>query len=503
MHRGQSSARGASSTGGLGKDHTALAAWSWRHRSDSKTRVSAFHMRVGADIRPALTQRSAGVCESDDVEARSVREVSVDEYLVAAGGWGRFQTRLTVKVALVYAFVGVDSLFSAFLAPALGEQWGLPLVQQQLLSSFWFAGGLAGFLLSGAVADSRGRRCALLVFSAVHRLGNVLTLVSPSFHTVLASRVVTAVGAVGSFNVLYPLVAEYAPPECRAGAKQLLGFAWNGGVMLLVAVAFAVRMLPWQALSLAVIPGVLATAWLLKDLPESPRFLWANARETEAARALDLVARTNGRGPQRDIKLVSSPPKSAGASMMRGLFCIEQRMRTIVLLFVNFVCAAAYYGLCFAPVAGPGAGLYLGQLSATVLEVPALLLAAPLADKFGRRWSLAGLLVASTLSLGVLATTPVGGTPTGSPLRWAAVLLARCTGQAAASLKWVVNAENFPTSSRGAGMALAGVCGSLGGCLGPALFAASPAPFALLGALCLPAAACALLLPETARRELE
>eukprot|EP00418_Pyrodinium_bahamense_P087415 CAMPEP_0179065316 /NCGR_PEP_ID=MMETSP0796-20121207/28396_1 /TAXON_ID=73915 /ORGANISM="Pyrodinium bahamense, Strain pbaha01" /LENGTH=511 /DNA_ID=CAMNT_0020762281 /DNA_START=78 /DNA_END=1613 /DNA_ORIENTATION=+ len=486
------------------QDSGGLAAWCQHYRTVG-TPGSAASSRTRSSW-PSFKQltRIASV-PGNDVEAAEPQGVSVDGYLALAGGWGRFQTRLAVKVALVYAFVGIDSLFAAFLSPALGAQWNLSLVQQQLLSSLWFIGGLMGFLLSGVVADARGRRAALVLFSLVHRVGDVLTFLSPSFWAVLAARMLTSVGAVGTFNVLYPLVAEYSPPKYRARAKQMLGFAWNAGVLVLVAIAFAVRAWPWQALALAVVPGIFATAWLLRDLPESPRFLWMQGRDADAMRTLQVVARTNGKSPG-SARLMSAPQRSADGpwvSMLHGLFCKEQRFRTIALLFLNFVCSAAYYGLCFAPVVGLGSGLYLGQLSATVLEVPALLLTAPLADRLGRRWSLAGLVTTSGLALFMLATGPAGSAVTGTPLGWTATLLARCTGQSAASLKWVVNAENFPTSARGAGMALAGICGSLGGFIGPLVFATSSAPFALLGVLCLPAAVCALSLPETAKRELD
>merc|ERR1740123_2318305 len=92
-------------------------------------------------------------------------ELSVDQYLILAGGWSRFQVHLAMKVAVICAFIGVDSLLAVFLAPALGMQWGLSLVEQQLISSTWFAFGILGFVLSGIVADNHGRRTALILFA--------------------------------------------------------------------------------------------------------------------------------------------------------------------------------------------------------------------------------------------------------------------------------------------------------------------------------------------------
>mmetsp|Transcript_108545 Transcript_108545/g.305966 ORF Transcript_108545/g.305966 Transcript_108545/m.305966 type:complete len:483 (-) Transcript_108545:109-1557(-) len=427
--------------------------------------------------------------------------ISIDEYLDLAGGWGPFQGALLLKVSLLYAFLGVDNLLSAFLAPALGEQWSLSLVEQQLCSSLWFVGGLVGFLLSGALADARGRRPALAFFATLRCFGDVLTFASPTLGLLLAARVVTSVGTAGAFNVCLPILTEHSPPNHRARVTQALGFVWQLGVLFLVAVAYVARHWNWRSLGLALAPSFPATVWLLRGLPESPRFFQAKGRSAEAMGALLVVARANGL-PQADFELprrirCNSVNSSDDLSAHR-LVAQRQASRTAAIFVINLVSSGTHYGVCFAPLGHLGANVYLTQVGATLLEVPAVLMIAPLADNFGRRKSLTGLFVVFALALALLEVLPADAAFS----QQAALLVARGAGQAVSTLKWVVNAENFPTPARGAGLAFAGICGQLGGIIGPLTFATTSAPFLAMALSIVPAVLCTLSLPETAGEKL-
>merc|ERR1712187_670127 len=66
-------------------------------------------------------------------------------------------------------------------------------------------------------------------------------------------------------------------------------------------------------------------------------------------------------------------------------------------------------------------------------------------------------------------------------LKWISTMVARMSGQSAASLRAIINAENFSTRSRGLGMAVASIFGCLGGGLGPLFFVIFPRiPFMVL-----------------------
>jgi nitrate/nitrite transporter NarK len=84
------------------------------------------------------------------------------------------------------------------------------------------------------------------------------------------------------------------------------------------------------------------------------------------------------------------------------------------------------------------ASVFATQALATVLEVPALLIVAPLADRLGRRRAISLLFAACAVACAALAAlaTLDGAAPYAGAATLAALLLGRCTGQAAGTLKW-------------------------------------------------------------------
>jgi len=127
----------------------------------------------GASIAAETSGPSNGVRMAESSKARIV---SVDEYLVIAGGWSIFQNRLFAAMSLLYMCVSFDMFLAVFLAPTLGAQWGLTIPQQGLIASSWFVGGLIGYVLSGLFADTLGRRPTLLALSVLRCFGDCFTL---------------------------------------------------------------------------------------------------------------------------------------------------------------------------------------------------------------------------------------------------------------------------------------------------------------------------------------
>jgi len=461
----------------------------------------------GASIAAETSGPSNGVRMAESSKARIV---SVDEYLVIAGGWSIFQNRLFAAMSLLYMCVSFDMFLAVFLAPTLGAQWGLTIPQQGLIASSWFVGGLIGYVLSGLFADTLGRRPTLLALSVLRCFGDCFTFASASLPWLLASRILAAVGTTGAFNMTYPLLAEFSPPEQRAEIKTATSIVFQSGIVALVVVSYLLRSFPWQTLSLALVPAsLLAAMWLFYRIPESPRFLSLRGRQEEALSILRDVASCNGRLQECDHLRLSTtsnediedsrrgranPRGSVGALLARG-----QSGRTIALLVFHLVASCTYYGLTFAPVASFGNDAYLSQLAAPLLETLPLLLIAPLANKHGRRPAMIGPLVVFAAANLALATMSNSATQ----WRLTAVLAGRMSGCTLNTVKWVVTAENFPTAIRGAGFAAGGLAGMLGANLGPLIFMYAPSPFLVLSSLCLLGVVAIWALPETKGKELD
>mmetsp|Transcript_28663 Transcript_28663/g.52185 ORF Transcript_28663/g.52185 Transcript_28663/m.52185 type:complete len:617 (+) Transcript_28663:52-1902(+) len=435
---------------------------------------------------------------------------SVDDYLAKGGaaykgGFGPFQWELFKTMAVVYGCLGADQLLPVFLAPVLARDWGLTVLQQQLLSSVWFAGGVAGFLGGGFVADVYGRRPAFMYFSCLRLVCAMLLFISPSYGMILGLRLIGAIGASGAFNASYPLLAEHCPPAARASAKLMLGLCWTGAVVLLACVAFVLRNRPWYYLGWFVVPGSIVTFFTCTSVPESPQWLYAKGYKREAESALECICAANGELihvelPDREQDLQDKSTGVSTKEVFIDLLSGQQGFRTGCILVSTAMSACAYFGLCFAPASQLSGNFYVAQVFAAAMELPAVLATAPLADTFGRRRAQVGLYLAFMAMLLLLS---VPSKVAGVAIKGLAVMAARSFGNALSTLKWVINTENVPTRSRGFGLALAGVAGQAGALVGPLLFACCPQPFVVLAVLCGIAAQCTWALPETAGKSLD
>lgn len=400
---------------------------------------------------------------------------SVDLLLTQAGGWGAYQKRLEIKLGCTYAFLGVDMMLPAFLIPQLVRDWALTPMQIQLVGSVWFFGALIGFFMSGSVSDNHGRKPILLICSTIRLISTMLLSVAPTFHMVLLSRFISSVASAGAFNNLLPLLFEFAPPPDRAGIKRVMGVAWNVGVLYLSIAAWLLQSYTWQQFcSIIFLPAIPATIWLFSNLLESPKYLLSVNKRKQTIRVISRLAKYNGMPTPPSLNFLptqteESPiPGNVLTSYLR-LFSPPYLATSSVITILNFVLTLTYYGVAFSDSMG-GSNIYSKQIFASLIEIPGLILITPLANVAGRK-------VASMGLISVFASCLLGLYLSPSPnIRFIMYLIARMTGQAASNLKWLVNAEAYPTSIRNSGLAFAAIAGQLGGLVGPLFLARRNSP---------------------------
>lgn len=148
-------------------------------------------------------------------------------------------------------------------------------------------GGPLGSLLGGTLADSLGRRRALMVDMWTFVLGGALQTVAPDMFTIIAARFIIGF-ASGYSTVLVPVyLGEMAPPSLRGALGTLTQFALVIGILVsdLLAFPFATVSL-WRVLfSVTAIVGILQLL-MSPFLLESPRFLLSRDPDSPVAREI-------------------------------------------------------------------------------------------------------------------------------------------------------------------------------------------------------------------------
>ncbi|NGN98430.1 multidrug effflux MFS transporter [Grimontia sp. S25] len=87
-----------------------------------------------------------------------------------------------------------ETIYSPAL-PDLAEAFDVSFDTASLTLSVYFSAFAVGVVVWGRLADTLGRRTAMLIGLATYALGSVLAMVAPDFHVVLLARVISAFGA--------------------------------------------------------------------------------------------------------------------------------------------------------------------------------------------------------------------------------------------------------------------------------------------------------------------
>lgn len=311
-------------------------------------------------------------------------------------------------------------------------------VQQGLMVSIYFVGGILAALFAGAMADLIGRKKTMIAAGLIFIVSILLIYTSSGFASLLVGRTLMGLSG-GLICVIVPLfMAECLPSEIRGRGTSAFGFMLVGGLPIAglvakhfveirnVAVAaaadnpeliFKADDEAWRNMFLvASIPGILFTLGAL-FLKESPRWLFRRKRKEQALAVLRL-SRTEDQAALEMSEMEGHDDKndegskSGDAKASDSLF---QRKYVIpfILACVILACTQATginTIIAYAAKILQGAGLNEAQAADKVIIITGInvvftFVGAMLVDKLGRKILLsvgtAGV-VASLFSAGVI-----------------------------------------------------------------------------------------------------
>ena len=216
-------------------------------------------------------------------------------------GFTRAHTAVLAMVLAGMFFDALEQDSTGAIGAGLKASFGIDTNQLALINTVTTIGGLVGRLVTGYLADRRGRRYALSLNLLLYTLGGLLSALAPNYAVLQISRFIVGVGLGGEFTVGLALLAEMVATRYRGTVTASLNIGSGGvgnfvafGLFLLVLgplnTAFGGTATSWRWLFVLLALPALLVVLYRRRLPESPRFLLAHGRIDEANRTLTTLA---------------------------------------------------------------------------------------------------------------------------------------------------------------------------------------------------------------------
>jgi SP family xylose:H+ symportor-like MFS transporter len=340
-------------------------------------------------------------------------------------------------------------------------------------------GCLVGSLAAGYFADRYGRRRVLLVAGMLFAVSSALTGWSYSFAAFIVWRILggTAIGLSSNVSPLY--IAEISPAAIRGRLVSLNQFAIVVGILLAqivnwrIAQPVATSLTPdavfhswnvqygWRWMfSAVVVPSIVFTVASL-FLPESPRWLLARNRQSEAHTVLARIggahyAESEMTGIEHSL-ITENQQKSSWRDLLRpgirrivfvgiGLAVLQQW--TGINILFNY--AAEVYRR-----AGYGANdIFLNIVITGAINLVFTVFSMLLVDKLGRRWMMLFGCIGIGISHLLCGFAYRNGWHASAVLSLTLCAIA-CYALTLAPVTWVLIAEIFPNRVRSHGVSAA------------------------------------------------
>ena len=312
-------------------------------------------------------------------------------------------------LAFAYFFELADLNTFAFAAPGVMQAWHIAVGSVALITSASFGGMFLGAISAGWLADSIGRKRALIVTVLCYALFSLLNAASWGVASLATFRFLTGVGLSGMTVTANTYVSEFFPANVRG---KYMGRIMTVGLVGIPATAWFARtfvpMAPWGWRAVFVWGSLgLFALILIARMKESPRWLLRRNRE---AQALQIVEELEALAASRPVPAIVSgvhvhrEPIDYGRRVpLARLFEPAERNRTFILLLVWIFQTLGFYGfVAWVPtlLVKHGFSVVHSLTYASVIAVcnPLGAIAASyLVERFERRWFIAivGVLIAA------------------------------------------------------------------------------------------------------------
>jgi len=294
------------------------------------------------------------------------------------------QWTVIVLMVLLNALDGFDVLSSAFAAPGISAEWGIPRSELGIVLSAELIGMGFGSVILGGVADKAGRKPAMLICLLIMAVGMWMAHAAAGVTELTVWRFITGLGIGGMLAATNAVVAETTSRSSRSLAMALyvIGYPLGGVIGGFAAQSWLLVDYDWRAVFLF---GAITTAVMIPLVillvPETPAFHAArrgpNALEkinrslrALQQKAIDALPEIATEGPKPKVTDILSKP---GLRKVTWLLAFGYMFHTLTFYYIlkfavqivsddGFTQAEAASTLTYANIGGALGGALFGFL---------------------------------------------------------------------------------------------------------------------------------------------
>ncbi|BBC71834.1 MFS transporter [Altererythrobacter sp. B11] len=262
---------------------------------------------------------------------------------------GARQWIVVVLMIFLNALDGFDVLSSAFAAPGITQEWGIPRSELGIVLSAELIGMGFGSLLLGGAADRYGRKPTMLLCLAIMAVGMYLAHSATGVTPLTIWRLLTGLGIGGMLAATNAVTAETSSTASRSLAMALyvIGYPIGGVIGGFAAQGWLLVDYDWRAVFLfgAAVTAVMIPLVMLL-VPETPAYFAARRPEG----ALEKINRSLAAFRKPAITSLPPAPDEANKPKVTDILA-NPRLRPVTLMLAfgyMFHTLTFYYILKFA-----------------------------------------------------------------------------------------------------------------------------------------------------------
>jgi MFS transporter, putative metabolite:H+ symporter len=256
--------------------------------------------------------------------------------------FGGFHWRVMTLIIAGLFFDLFDVAVLGSLAPDLIQSKFAVPANIAVIASATFFGLLVGSVLQGELTDRFGRKVVYQANLLIYGVATIAAAASPDYMVLAGLRFVAGLGLGAEIPLAYAYAAEFSPRRSRGSVMAFLNLV-GGNLPFPLAILFSLAFretIGWRGIFVVIGICALIVFIFRISLPESPRWLVANGRVSEA---LDVLKRM---GVSVAVP-AGSPATAVTAEREDPLLNVlsNYTMRVVALMVALFCSFAALYGL--------------------------------------------------------------------------------------------------------------------------------------------------------------